>query len=60
MMTWLLANLGTIVVGGILFLIILLIVRSMVNKKKNQSGGCGCGCGGCASSEICHGHKDDK
>lgn len=44
---------GTFVVGGVLAIIVVLIIRSMINKKKN-GGGCSCGCSSCGSNSICH------
>ncbi len=57
MFTWLSANIGTILVGIILLLIIFFVIRSMRKDKKTGKGGCGCGCKGCASSDICHSHR---
>ncbi len=47
-------NLGNILVGGIIFLAIVLILRSRAKKRKAGESSCGCGCSGCPSSEICH------
>lgn len=44
-------NLGTLVVGAILLVVVGLIVASMVRAKKNgKSLQCGCGCGKCDKS----------
>ncbi len=54
-MTWLLQNLGTILVLAVLAVVCALIVCKMIrDKKSGKSPTCGCGCGGCAMSGICH------
>lgn len=51
-------NLGTLIVGLILLIIVISIVRSMVKNKKAGKSNCGCGCKDCANSHYCHGnHK---
>lgn len=54
MMSFLAANLGTIVVLSVLVAVVALIIRSMVANHRNgkgcadchaSGGGCGCGCG---------------
>ena len=60
-MTWLSANLPTIIVGLVLLLIVGLIVRNMYKNKKAGKSSCGCGdeCGGCASAGMCHPKAQD-
>ena len=43
-------NIGTIIVGLILLVIVVLIVfsRKLVRDKRSGKGGCGCGCESCA------------
>lgn len=48
------SNLGTILVGGIIILIVAAILVNMLNKKKNGESGCGCGCSGCGAESACH------
>lgn len=45
---WISANIATIVVAAVLFLIVALIVKSKL--KEHKQGGCGCGCPGCTGS----------
>ncbi|MBP5306088.1 MAG: FeoB-associated Cys-rich membrane protein [Lachnospiraceae bacterium] len=40
-------NLGTIVVSLILILAVVLIIRSMINDKKQGKSSCGGNCAGC-------------
>lgn len=47
-------NLGTIVVGGILLVIVAAILINLISKNKKGESGCGCGCSGCASANTCH------
>ncbi|MBQ9550203.1 MAG: FeoB-associated Cys-rich membrane protein [Lachnospiraceae bacterium] len=55
-MSLLINNLGTIIVGAILLVIIVSILYSTLKKSgKNGTGGCGCGCSSCPGSSMCHG-----
>ena len=53
MLAWLQMNGGTIAVGCIL-LILLVVIALHVIKEKKRGGGCGCGCGSCAMRDRCH------
>ena len=55
-MTWLSANISTIIVGLVVLAIVGLIVRSAYKNKKAGKSTCSCGdaCGGCASAGMCH------
>ncbi|MBR6120409.1 MAG: FeoB-associated Cys-rich membrane protein [Oscillospiraceae bacterium] len=62
MLSWLQANLLTIVVGLILLLVVALIVRRLVLDKRagkhicgGSCGSCGGGCGSCPMQGQCHG-----
>jgi len=46
-------NLGTIVVGLGVALVLGLIIVRMIKKNKAAKGGCGC-CSGCPSAGYCH------
>jgi hypothetical protein len=48
-------NIGTIIVGLILAVIIFIIIRKMVKDKHSGKSSCGCNCSGCANAGICHG-----
>lgn len=55
------ANLGTIVVGAVVLLIILFAAfRIRKDKKEGKSCSCGCSCSGCPSAGMCHGNVTDK
>lgn len=64
-MTWLIENMGTIVVLLVLVLIVALIVRKLYSDKKKGihscGGHCGGGCPGCSSCggscSSCSAHK---
>lgn len=57
MLEFLKENIGTIIAGGIVLLVVLFVLLKMRRDKKNHKTSCGCGCSGCPSSEICH--KED-
>ena len=57
MLTFLLDNIGTIVVLHIVVAVVAaIIIRHFRAKKKGKSscGGCGCGCASCAMAGKCH------
>lgn len=55
-MGFIIANLGTIIIGLIVAVVVGLVIFSLIrNKKKGKSScGCGCGCGHCPNSSSCH------
>ncbi len=56
MLTWLMVNLSTIIVGLAVLGIVAAVIVNMVKKKKKSGSTCGCGCSGCAMSDTCHKH----
>jgi hypothetical protein len=60
-MDWLTNNIGSIIVGAIVFAILVAVVASLVRKRKRGvSISCDCGCDGCAASSTCHSSPDDN
>jgi len=54
MLSWITANIGTIIVAAILIAVVVAIIRSAIKKSRNGETTCSCGCKNCAMSEICH------
>ena len=61
MLSWLQENIGSIVVGLILLVVVALIVRRLILDKKagkhlcgGSCGSCGGGCSGCPMQGKCH------
>ncbi|MBC8609544.1 FeoB-associated Cys-rich membrane protein [Massiliimalia timonensis] len=55
MLEFLADNIGTIVIGLVLLVVIILVIRKLVKDRKNGSAcSCGCGCKDCPSSSLCH------
>lgn len=54
-MSWLLANLSTIIISFVILLIVVLIVVKLVKDKKKGKHSCGCDCAHCAMAGSCHG-----
>ncbi len=54
-MTFLINNIGTILTGAVLLIIVALVLRTMIGDKKTGKGGCGGSCGGCSNACACHG-----
>ena len=58
---WLIANIGSILVGAVVVAVVALIIAMMVrNKKKGKSSTCGCGCESCAMAGKCHSATPDQ
>ena len=53
-MTYLMQNLGTIVISAVLFAIVVLIVLRLMKNKKAGKSSCGCNCAHCALHGTCH------
>ena len=53
-MGWIMANIGTIIVGLVLVCIIALIIIKLVNDRKKGIRSCGGSCAGCAMKGTCH------
>ena len=54
MLTWIMENMGTIVVSGILIIIVSAVIVSMVKGRRKGKSSCGCGRAGCAMNGVCH------
>lgn len=54
MIAFLTENLWTIVIGGILGILLLMVTLKVIKDKKDHKSSCGCGCKDCPSAEICH------
>ena len=57
MLEWIKYNIGTIIVGAALMLLIAFIIVRMVKNKKQGKSACGCGCSGCAMKDSCKRNK---
>ncbi|MCR5736117.1 MAG: FeoB-associated Cys-rich membrane protein [Eubacterium sp.] len=54
MISWILANMGSIIVSIILILIVGFILFKMIHDKKSGKSSCSSGCAGCPMSGKCH------
>ncbi len=54
-MDWLIANLGTIIVGLVVAAVIALIAVNIIRKRKKGQSTCGCGCADCPMKNKCGG-----
>lgn len=57
MLHWISANLGTIVIAGVLLAVIVLISIQLIRDKRKGKSSCGCSCAHCAMAGQCHGGK---
>lgn len=53
-MSWMIDNLGTIVVGLLLAAVVTAITIRLKKNKKAGKNSCGCGCQSCAMAGACH------
>ena len=56
-MSFILENIGTIIVSVILLGVVGLIIYSVLRNKKKGKSSCGCGCSSCAMKGACHSEK---
>ena len=52
--TWILENIATLVIGGLLIAAVAAIIIHMVRNRKKGKSSCGCGCSNCPMSDSCH------
>ena len=57
MLTFLVANAATILVGLAVLAVVGLIIRTMARNQKAGKSSCGCNCAGCPSCTACHGKR---
>ncbi len=53
-LSFLKANIGTIVAALILIALLSLVVYKVIKDKKKGKSSCGCGCANCPMSGQCH------
>ena len=56
-MTWIINNIGTIIVLILLIAAVVLIIRHLKKDKAAGKSSCGGSCAGCALHGKCHGGK---
>ena len=54
MIEWVINNIGSIIIGSVLLIILTLILVSLIKRKKKGKGRCGCGCANCPMSKSCN------
>lgn len=54
MISWFIANLGSIIVGLIIASVAAAIIIKLVKDKKKGKSSCGCNCGCCPMGGSCH------
>lgn len=57
-MSWIIENMGTIVICLLLCAIVTAIIIRLIKNKKAGKSSCGCGCQNCAMSGACHAAGD--
>jgi ABC-type proline/glycine betaine transport system permease subunit len=54
MLSFIAANLATILIGAVVFAILALIVVKLFRDRKKHASSCSGGCSGCPSAKQCH------
>lgn len=54
MLSWVTANLGTLIVAAVLLAIILFTSLYLIRQKRSGKSSCGCNCAHCAMHGACH------
>ncbi len=57
MLTWIKANLATVIISAVLLVIVAAIIVSIVKDKRRGKSSCGCKCAFCPMSGSCHNKK---
>ena len=57
MLTWIKANLATVIISAVLIVIVAAIIVSIVKDKRCGKSSCGCKCASCPMSGSCHNKK---
>ena len=52
MISWLAANLATILVGLLLLVCVALVIRKLIRDRRAGRHACGCDCGGCSGCAM--------
>ena len=53
-MTFFAENSGTILIGGILLVAVIVVLVVLIRDRKNGKHSCGLGCGSCPHKDDCH------
>ena len=57
---WLIANIGSILVGVVVLAVVALVIVLMVRDKKQGKSSCGNSCASCPMAGKCHSAKSDQ
>lgn len=54
MLSWLNANISTILIALVLLAVVVWIVCRLFRDRKKGKSSCGCGCAHCTMADCCH------
>ena len=54
MLSWLSANIGTVLITLLLIAVVTAVIIKMIREKRKGRSSCGCGCEHCAMRGTCH------
>lgn len=57
MLTWISANIATIIICAVLIAVVASVIVYMISNNRKGKSSCGCGCAGCPMSGKCHSDK---
>ena len=55
MISWIMANLATILISSLLIVIVISIIKYLIRQKRDGKNSCGCDRGQCSMHGSCHG-----
>ena len=59
MISWIMGNIGTIIITLLLILLVTVIIRSMINDKKRGISSCGGNCAHCKACSACRSERKE-
>ncbi len=60
MLSWIVNNLGSILVLAVLLLTVGLVLAFHLRRKRQGKSSCGCGCASCPMADKCHPKEDEN
>ena len=57
MLTWIQANLATLIISMLLLAVVTAIILRLIRNKRQGKSSCGCGCEGCSQCGGCQSRR---
>ena len=56
MLAFLAQSWGTLLIGALVLLVVVLVIRKLLHDRKQGKSSCGCNCAHCPNAGMCHSH----